>query len=58
MTYYNLYYKGSKINKRPITEEEKKNVEMTQEIYKKNIINHKLEKIYTNDIQYVKTVVL
>ncbi len=58
MTYYNLYYKGNKLNNRPITGDEKQNIIKTKEIYKKNKFNNRLLKINTEDISFIKTIVI
>ena len=38
MNYYNIYFKGKKINNRPLNDEELKNVKEQKEIYKHNNI--------------------
>lgn len=58
MKYYNLYYKGVKINNRPINEEEKANVIRSKEIYKRNSISKRLEKINADDVSYVETIII
>ena len=58
MKYYNLYYLGSKINNRPITEEEVDNIKQHMQIYKKNQITNKLEAIHVADINFVKTIII
>lgn len=58
MKYYNLYYFGSKINNRPLTEEETDNIKNQTQIYKKNNINNKLESISVKDINFVKTIII
>lgn len=57
MNHFNLYYKGRKLNNRPITEEEKANILKSKEIYKRTISKH-LEKISTSDISFVKTIII
>jgi hypothetical protein len=58
MNYYNIYFKGKKINNRPLNDEELKNVKEQKEIYKHNNITNSLEKISTNDIYAVKTIII
>ena len=58
MKYYNVYYKGVKLNNRPVTEEEKINIQNSQEIHKRNSITNRLEKIDTANLRYVKTLII
>ena len=58
MKYFNLYYNGTKINNRPITEEEADNIKQHEQIYKKNQITNKLESIYVDKIKFVKTIII
>ena len=58
MNYYNIYFKGKKIHNRPLNDEELKNVKEQKEIYKHNNITNSLEKISTNDIYAVKTIII
>ena len=58
MNYYNIYFKDKKINNRPLNDEELKNVKEQKEIYKHNNITNSLEKISTNDIYAVKTIII
>ena len=58
MNYYNIYFKGKKINNRPLNDEELKNVKEQKEIYKHNNITNSLEKISINDIYAVKTIII
>ena len=58
MNYYNIYFKGKKITNRPLNDEELKNVKEQKEIYKHNNITNSLEKISTNDIYAVKTIII
>jgi len=58
MTYYNLYYKGNKLNNRPISEEEKTIILKNKEIFKQNKINKTLNKINTNEIHFIKTIII
>ena len=58
MTYYNLYYKGNKLNNRPISEEEKTIILKNKEIFKQNQINKTLNKINTNEIHFIKTIII
>lgn len=58
MNYFNLYFKGRKLNNRPITEEEISEIKKKKEIYKRNNITNDLEKIPINQIQYVKTILI
>ena len=58
MTYYNLYYKGNKLNNRPISEEEKTTILKNKEIFKQNKINKTLNKINTNEIHFIKTIII
>lgn len=58
MKYYNLYYLGTKINNRPITEEEANTIKQSEQIYKKNQITNKLESVDVNNIKFVKTIII
>lgn len=58
MNYYNIYHKGQKLNNRPISENELKEVKTKKEIYKHNNITNSLDKILVNEIQYVKTIII
>ena len=58
MNYYNIYFKGKKINNRPLNDEELKNGQEQKDIYKRNNITNSLEKISTNDIYAVKTIII
>ena len=58
MNYYNIYFKGQKINNRPLTDEELKNIKEQKEIYKHNNITNSLEKISTNDVYAVRTIII
>lgn len=58
MNYFNLYFKGRKLNNRPVTENEIFEIKKKKEIYKRNNITNDLEKISTNEIQYVKTILI
>lgn len=58
MNYYNIYYKDNKLNNRPLSEDEISNVKNLKEIYKRNNISNKLEKIDTSKITYIKTILI
>jgi len=58
MNYFNLYFKGRKLNNRPVTDEEISEIKKKKEIYKRNNITNNLEKISINEIQYVKTILI
>lgn len=58
MIYYNLYYKGNKLNNRPISEEEKTTILDNKEVFKQNKINKTLNKINTNEIHFIKTIII
>jgi hypothetical protein len=58
MKYYNLYHKDSKLNNKPISEDEKNEIIKQHEIYKKCMFNNKLERIKTKDIKFVKTIII
>ncbi len=58
MNYYNIYFKGQKLNNRPINEDEINQVKSKDEIYKRNKLTNTLYKIPTNKIQYVKTILI
>ena len=51
MIYYNLYYKGNKLNNRPISEEEKTTILNNKEVFKQNKIN-------TSEIHFIKTIII
>ena len=58
MIYYNLYYKGNKLNNRPISEEEKTTILKNKEIFKQNKLNNTLNKINTSEIHFIKTIII
>ena len=58
MIHYNLYYKGNKLNNRPISEEEKTTILENKEVFKQNKINKTLNKINTNEIHFIKTIII
>ena len=58
MIYYNLYYKGNKLNNRPISEEEKTKILNNKEVFKQNKVNKTLNKINTNEIHFIKTIII
>ncbi len=58
MIYYNLYYKGNKLNNRPISEEEKTTILENKEVFKQNKVNKTLNKINTNEIHFIKTIII
>lgn len=58
MIYYNLYYKDSKINNRPITDKDLELVKESKTISKKNRLSGKIEEIPVNKIQIVKTILI
>ena len=55
---YNLYYKGNKLNNRPISEEEKTTILENKEVFKQNKVNKTLNKINTNEIHFIKTIII
>ena len=58
MIHYNLYYKGNKLNNRPISEEEKTTILENKEVFKQNKVNKTLNKINTNEIHFIKTIII
>ena len=58
MIYYNLYYKGNKLNNRPISEEEKTKILNNKEVFKQNKINKTLNKINTKEINFIKKIII
>lgn len=58
MKYYNIYYKGLKINNRPLTDEDTEFIKNENFINKKNMITNKIEQIPTNQIKFVKTIII
>ena len=58
MIYYNLYYKGNKLNNRPISEEEKTTILENKEVFKQNKLNNTLNKINTSEIHFIKTIII
>lgn len=58
MKYYNIYYKGSKINNRPITEEDLELIKNESTIQKRNIITGKLETISTDQLKFINTIII
>lgn len=58
MNYYNIYFKGNKLNNRPLNENEILEVKKKKEIYKHNNISNSLEKIDVSKISYVKTIII
>lgn len=58
MIHYNLYYKGNKLNNRPISEEEKTAILKNKEIFKQNKLNNTLNKINTSEIHFIKTIII
>lgn len=59
MKYFNLYYKESKINKYPLTQEELNEVfKMNKDIIKNDSILNTSEIIPLNKIRIVKTIMI
>lgn len=58
MKYYNLYYKDTKINNRPITENDLLKIKEVKNIVKHNNITGKLENIPTDKIRPIKTIII
>lgn len=58
MIHYNLYYKGNKLNNRPISEEEKTAILKNKEIFKQNKLSKTLNKINTSEIHFIKTIII
>lgn len=58
MIHYNLYYKGNKLNNRPISEEEKATILKNKEIFKQNKLSKTLNKINTSEIHFIKTIII
>lgn len=58
MKHYNLYYKESKLNNRPLTLEDLENILKQKTIIKKNSITNKNEQINTSDIRIVRTIII
>ena len=58
MNYYNIYFKGHKINNRPLTDNDLNEIKNKKEIYKRNNISNTLEKISVDKISIVKTIII
>lgn len=58
MKYYNLYYLDSKLNNRPLNEEELETVKKSRMISKRNSVTCKLENIPINNIRIIKTILI
>ena len=58
MNLYNIYYKGTKINNRPLSDNDINEIRSKKEIYKRDNITDKLNKISVNELQYVKTILI
>lgn len=58
MKYYNIYYKGSKINNRPLSEEMVESLYNEKSIYKKNILTNKLDSINIDKLKFVETIII
>ena len=55
---YNIYYKGTKLNNRPLSESDIIEIKNKKTIYKRNQIFNELEEIPTKDISYIKTIII
>lgn len=58
MKYYNLYYLDSKLNNRPLNDEELEAVKKSRMISKRNSVTGKLENIPINNIRIIKTILI
>jgi hypothetical protein len=59
MKYFNLYYKESKINKYPLTQEELEEVfNMNKDIIKNDLLLNTSETIPLNKVRIVKTIMI
>lgn len=58
MKYYNIYYKGIKINNRPLTQEMADSLRNEKVIYKKNSVTNKLDSIEIDKIKFVDTIII
>ena len=58
MNYYNIYYRGKKLNNRPINDIEIQAIKEKKEIYKRNELTNNLENIPTNNISIIKTIII
>ena len=58
MKYYNLYYLDSKLNNRPLNEEELEAFKKSRMISKRNSVTGKLENIPINNIRIIKTILI
>lgn len=58
MKYYNIYYKGVKINNRPLTQEMADSLRNEKIIYKKNSVTNKLDSIEIDKIKFVDTIII
>lgn len=58
MKYYNIYYKGVKINNRPLTQEMADSLRNEKVIYKKNSVTNKLDSIEIDKIKFVDTIII
>ena len=58
MIHYNLYYKGNKLNNRPISEEEKTTILKNKEIFTQNKLGNTLNKINTSELHFIKTIII
>lgn len=58
MDYYNIYYYGKKLNNRPIPEDQLEEIKDKEDIYKRNNLTNVLEKIPTNKLNFIKTIII
>ena len=55
---YNIYYHGSKVNKRPLSRDILKKIFEKEKIYKKEEISNNLIEIPVKDIEIIKCIVI
>ena len=55
---YNIYYHGSKVNKRPLDYDMLKQIFEREKIYKKEEISNNLIEIPVKDIEIIKCIVI
>lgn len=55
---YNIYYQGSKVNKRPLDQDMLKQIFEKEKIYKKEETSNNLIEIPVKDIEIIKCIVI
>lgn len=58
MKYFNLYYLDSKLNNRPLNEDELETFKKSKIVSKRNSITGKIENIPVDRIRVIKTIVI